>query len=174
MQSNVSDWFRMPAGLFFRCLILQNGKICFLITLSLILAGLALGLAFDYRYAIIALIIFFLLIPLEVATLYIYNGFLKTCYFNTTLHKLSLSASEIHVTMKWKNVKDESNENDESEEEEFIRNITFSKDLFSKLVVLNDSVIIRAKSNKGFLWVPLNAFENEECFTEFVNKIVKK
>lgn len=172
-QCNVSDWFRMPAALFFRCVAIQNRKYCILLTIALILVGLALGLVLDYRYAVVSLMIFLILFPLMLAIAYIYDGFLKTCYFNTTLHKISLSANEIHVIMKWKNVKENANGDGEEKEEEVIKNLTFRKDEFGKLVVLNDSVLIRAKADKGFLWIPVDAFENEECFTEFVNKIVK-
>lgn len=172
-ESRETDWFKMPSGLFLRTILLQNGKVWISVSIALIVIGMLLGVSIDYRYAIIALMILFLLIPLEIAMLYFYYGFLECCYFNAILHKLTFEGSEIKVTMKWtkREEEEEISDGESKAEEEIYRNITFNKELFCKFVVLNDSVVFHMKTKMGFLWLPISAFEDETKFTEFVKEI---
>lgn len=167
---NESDWFKMPHGNFIRTILIQNGKMWLLIPVMLILIGLVLGIVADYRFAIVGLMAFFILLPLELLFIYLYYGFLETFYFNVTLHKIILDDSEITVSMKWKKIKEIDGI---VEEEDFIKSITFKRDTFCKFIVLKDAVVLRAKAEKGFLWLPVAAFEDENQFIGFVNQIIK-
>lgn len=167
-----SDWFKMPHGIFIRTIIIQNGKKWILLSFLLILTGLILGVCIDYRFAVIALMIFFILLPVELLFIYLYYGFLENCYFNVTLHKILLLNTDIIISMKWNKI--EETDNEKVEKEDMVRDVIFNRNLFNDFIVLKDSVVFRMKSNKGFLWLPVSAFENEVRFTEFVNEVLTK
>lgn len=166
-----SNWFRMPAGLFLRTIIFQNGKtwICFFGLLVFI--GVISGIVADYRYAIIALMVLFILLPMGLLFIYLYYGFYETYYLNIILHKIIINNSEIRILMKWVN-SGEDNCTDE-DGDGFNKSISYKKELFGNLIALKDSVIILTKSSKGFIWLPVSAFDDEKSFTSFINNMIE-
>lgn len=179
-----SNWFKMPAMKFVKCIILLYGmKWLWIIIISFVLA-LTAGILFDLRFAILAGMILFILFPMELVMIYIYYGFRKECNFNVVNHRLILQRETFQIEMKfpnsWNSVNnyDTKTENREVQEDIAgdivqVKTIQFPVSQLGKYTVMTDSIVIRIKNGVGFAWIPLSSFENENKFKLFIDKIIE-
>ena len=142
-----------------------------------------LGIIFDYRFFVLALIWLFLFLPLVVAFLYFFYGMLPLTTFNTIPHIIIFNQDEVRVrVIPNKNKEKEIEKNDKSlnykedraeENSGFLQEIDPSKDFivrreqFSEMKSGGDYVLLHFKKN-GWLWLPVYAFDS---FSEFQKTI---
>lgn len=141
----------------------------------LAIPALIAGIFHDIRWLIIFLMICFILSPMLMAFLYFYHGMRPSTSSNVALHRLSFTPEGITVT-----VYAEETPNDEVSHEEASHE-TQPKPLHSALYPYSavkelstgpNAVIIRlSPPYNGFLWLPYNAFANQELFTEALRLI---
>lgn len=157
-------------------MISKFGKLPLSVVGLLLCLSLIAGLIWDYKWIIVALMIFFLLLPMLMAFLYYWYGLNSNCYFNITLHTIKIGESDVCVEMYFPIEKvsgTEANGDAETIEHKEIEYRTIRHTLsnkFGRFTVENDSIIlpIHDRNNKGFLWLPKDAFESEREYIEAV------
>ncbi len=164
-----TDWFRMPSHLFVLAVILLYGKVWIILLSSFVLIGLAAGIIIDIRYAVIACMVLFLVLPVALLLIYLYYGLKESCYFNITMHSITVKDEDIEVLMKWNKAIE--GEEDDMESVEATRSILLKRNSFSTPLILKNSILLKMNFNFGFIWLPVSAFEKEVDFINFVNKI---
>lgn len=179
-----SNWFKMPAMNFVKCIILLYGmKWVWIIIISFVLA-LTAGILFDLRFTILACMILFILFPMELVMIYIYYGFRKECNFNVVNHRFILNREMFKIEMKFPNSWNSANNHDTktenievpkeiTEDIAQVKTIEFPVSQLGKYTVMTDSIAIRIKNGVGFAWIPISAFENENQFKVFIDKIIE-
>lgn len=170
----ITEEFRMTSAKFVGEMIFRHGW-AYLLTLSLLgVAGIALGVAVDYRWFIIVLMLLFLVAPLLLALLYFYFGLRREAYVNTMPHTVAADDRGLTFNLRMSDLSDLSDESDKSDRsnnsecrEEF-----FPYSSMTPMQVGLKSVSIPLKSPaKGFLWVPVAAFVSDDKASAFLLKV---
>lgn len=162
--------FKMSSASFVKEMIFRYGGI-WLGTLSMLaVAGIALGIAIDLRWLIIALMVIFLLMPMAVAFIYYYYGLRKECYVNTVPHKLILTSDGLTARMFFSNYDENNSEQDNIR----TRDEHFPFSQMHPYRIGNDSAIIPLRTPlKGFIWIPLKAYSTPEHLRELLEIVDK-
>ena len=159
------------------------------------ITAIILSVAVDLAYAIVALMVLFILIPSMMAFLYIYYGLAPNCWMNIIEKELSLSSSGIEIKMYIKQKlesREESfgkpfdeeipteNDNPISEEND-VENVEYEIEERTKIIewheienmnVSTDNIILSIKGKpKGFLYIPISAIVN---LSKFLNELRSK
>ena len=140
--------------------------------LLLIVAVLVTCFTTDIRYAIVALMILFIIIPMLLAFLYISYGLLDNCYINIINHEMEFSNQYIkligHITTN------SEYEDDCSEKEKLIER-TIDWNSISRIIYnFNDIVIIINKPKFGFLLIPFSELQSKEEISKLLSLIKSK
>lgn len=134
------------------------------------LGGLILGIVVDLRWMVVGLMVVLIILPMIASFLYYYYGLKPECYINTVPHFFEFSEDGISVTMTFPKVEKTQSDEDadlpvskEEDSPQITRSEFFSYATMSPFVVNSKSVIIPFKTPlKGFLWIPEDAFDDEE------------
>lgn len=119
-------------------------------------AGLVLGITVDIRWLIVGLGVALIVCPMVFAFLYYYYGLRRECFVNTFTHRLLIGEDGITARLILKAA-------DESETEEEIRDEFFPYSSMTRFRIGSKSAIIPfRKPAKGFIWIPADAFVDEE------------
>lgn len=179
---------RMSSGRFLPELIFRFGGIWMLSLCIISVAGLALGIVIDLRWFVLGLMLIFVVLPMIISFMYYYYGLRRECYVNTLPHRIRMQEDGLAVTMVFKHRKEEKKEdsNQENPEEETghteepefeitEREEIFPYSMLNPMKVTSDSAMFFfRKPRKGFIWIPVNAFDDPETLSEFLERIDKK
>lgn len=79
----------------------------------------------------------------------------------------------LRVEMRFYN-RGNSEEKENLDEDEFsqISCVEFPLYQASKYNVFNNSIALRINDNKGFVWIPISAFDEDKQFKDFIDKIL--
>lgn len=143
------------------------------LTLIFFLIALLAGIFLDARFAIISCMILFLLFPMELVMIYFYYGLRKECSFNVVDHRIRIMGDSLMIEMRFFNhgnaaEKEDSDEDDTSQ----ISCVEFPLSQAGKYNVFNNSIALKINDDKGFVWIPLSAFDNDSQFKDFIDKIL--
>lgn len=162
-----------------------------LIGMSVVIAAMAIWslAADDLRIMICALIVFFIVVPMVMAFLYINHSLSPDVAFNVLPHTVSLGENGVELTIyKSTGTQDEDKEDrplddhsqDSQVEEKDKRDeevVSFSRVIpygfFGKYTVGSDCVYISI-SDRGFMYLPLSAFKNGEEMQLFLNEMASR
>lgn len=171
--------FRMGKGEFARSLFLEKGLTAVCVLGILFLIGIFFGWLVDLRFLILSAMIIFIVTPMIIGYLYYYHALGKYYHFNVVDHNISLGDNGLLVRMYFPVIKDLDMVESESGIKDWksckiieytIRYSDFSgcdSDSKSALFHIGNPV-------KGFLWLPVSAFESLEKFNDTVNKITER
>lgn len=183
---------RMSSKLMLSVLLLNYGLPWVIAALVGFAVCIVLGCAVNIRFFLLALIWIFLLTPLVIAFLYFYYGMSPLTAFNSILHKLEFSDSEIEV--KIIHLSENEEEISANEKEELLTTPEYStkenssspshsqenkthpskeykvgiKD-FHNIKSGKDYILLFFKE-KGWLWVPVAGFYSIQDFKNIAQK----
>lgn len=181
-----SEWFKMPSVFFLKSILLLYGKYLIIPFVVFFMMFIIVGIIFDYKYAIVGLMILFIVIPMIISFVYFYFGFSPYCYFNTSEHLIyNLDEKKIYIKLRFlcqdlcnteDNATSLTNETVDGVKECFrYKDFFIDKGLLKNYIVLKNSVIFKfIKEYNGFLWIPETAFENTEQFKQIILEINHK
>lgn len=200
-----TDIFRMSHGRFLKITLWRHSGLFTLLAAALIVVAIALSFFLsDWRYAVAALLILLLLVPMVLAFVYLFYGLHRNAYFNVTDHRLVFRNDGVQIKMYFKNRNEltedkwcEWNERGEKQSAErrtddatnTNRSNTHVDDMPDKIVdfmidyscldryyIMGDSVFYPMKSDDvgGLLWLPAGAFGNDSSFSMALNIIKNK
>lgn len=126
-----------------------------MLSLSLIgVAALIIGITIDIRWFIVGLMVVLIVMPMLFAFLYYYYGLRRECYVNTITHRIIFKPEGINVNLIF---------HDKDSEDIHERDEFFAYSEMQPFEIGSKSVTIPfRKPKKGFLWIPADAFENDE------------
>ncbi|MDE7403300.1 MAG: hypothetical protein K2M87_07815 [Muribaculaceae bacterium] len=156
-----------------------------MLALSLIgVAGLVLGIAIDVRWLLGALLVLFVVAPLLIMFLYFAIATRNGNSVNTTNHYFTVKNSGLECVILLPPLKDNvsdstssdanvSEENHDTELEK--RSVMFEYNRLAPFRIGSDAVIIPLKKpEKGFLWIPADAFPEPADMTEMLQLLDQK
>lgn len=163
--------FKMSKGEFARKMFQLWGVIPAALLSIVFILGVAAGLVLDIRYIIVSAMAVFILFPMVILFLYYYHGLNRDSYFNIVSHNLTFCDSGVKITMFFTSESEESEECKTDVEVETKEVTSFIKwDEIGKYRVYTDSVVYPVgKPVRGFIWLPLSAFENIDAFKSAID-----
>lgn len=172
-----TDRFRLRTSQFFTRLVYLHGTLPIATVLVLLLVAVVFAFALDYRFAIVALMVVFLIAPLAMAWLYLNCGFHADASFNVSWHTLSVGPDAIEITLL-KPIYGKVEE-DEEEHEPVERIVGWSKGktlrydsgMLRPYLTGGDGITVPLSGGKGFIAVPRSAFGDDESYKNFVDRI---
>lgn len=175
-----SGLFRMNGSRFAAEMVFRYGGVWISLLMIAALAGIVLGITIDWRWLVVGLMVVFILCPMALSFLYYMHGIRKECYINTVLHKVTPETDAIRITAYFKSAAEREDENDDDskvkgEAEEVIREYEFPYAELRPYTVGSKSVTLRFKGKrKGFIWLPLEAYENPRDMAKVLEYIDSK
>lgn len=145
------------------------------ITLAfLALPALAAGIFIDLRWLIVFLMILFLVTPMLMVFLYFYHGLRQSTASNIVEHKLLFTQTGI-IFRLFEKAEDEENSEEEKREKWSVRSEKFyAYDQVTNYKTAYDGVLLMLTApEKGFIWLPYNAFHKPSLFQEAINCLKK-
>ena len=198
-----TERFRLDTSPFFTRLVYLHGTLPISLILILILSAVVLAFALDVKFAIVALMIVFLIAPLAMAWLYLYWGMRAEARFNVTWHTLTVERDGVTVTLL-KPVYETVDEDDYLPKSESVEKISenlsiksseedpdnppirekitgwiksselrFDREKIGKYLYGGDGITIPVCDGKGFIAVPRSVFTTEEEYKNFILQIDK-
>jgi hypothetical protein len=173
MESKV---YRMGGGSFALEMLFRYAGIWMLLLSVTALTGIILGITIDLRWFVIGLMVVFVVIPMVLAFLYYYFGLRRECFINTIPHTVVVNNAGVTVRMHLPdNGSDEpgaEGSSAESDKEPRIREEFFPYVQMQPYRIGSKSVIIPLRTPaKGFIWIPADAFEEQEELAEALQLI---
>lgn len=140
---------------FLKILLLKDGMTALIVCGIILIAGIVLGIVVDYYILIATMMFLFIVIPGILMFLYFSNSLKRLTILNTTPHLLSLTKDGVEILLS-----------------ETGRTTILPYDEIEGYYVYGESVVINGNDRKaGWLWLPLDAFENEEEMKWFLNQL---
>ncbi len=183
--------FRMERSRLSATLLVLYGKWT-LVILGIITIGLlCCGILFDVRWVIVALMVIFIVSPAILCYLYFFHGFRKSTVVNSIPHTLIFTPDALIAKVLKRIEEDESTKeeatviedqiskkeersNGEEKFEEHYR-LTFPYGSIKSCIPGRQGYIISLLApEKGFLWMPYDAFPNQQDLTEVTAHLRKK
>ena len=146
-----SGIFKMSATNFMLTFIFRYAWI-WILALSMVgVAGLVTGIVIDLRWFIVGLMIILIVLPMIAAYLYYSFALRVECFVNTVNHTVSCGVTSLEVKMYF---------DDKKTRSEFFE----YSDLNMFQINAQSLTIPFAGKKKGYIWIPMSAFENEDEF----------
>lgn len=158
--------FRMGRKEFAAQMVWMYGKSWILIFALLLVPALIAGIFFDIRWIIVFFMLLFLVAPMLLTMFYLYHGLRPVSASNAVDHKLTFLPEGVRVTL-YNRRRDDSGE--EKMEKGIERSIPYS-DMKGYTVGLSSVVIPIDGKDKGFLWVPEEAFPDAKAFESAIQE----
>lgn len=174
MQSAV---FRMGKGNLASHLLMMHGVLWLICMSVLALLALVSCLFVDLRWGVVFLMIVFLIAPMVLAFLFFFYGLQQFTAVNTVYHSIALTDEGmiINVYDKKRQDKGNSDEKDSKGQNEGFDLLLTYKVSYSDLGRINvgmKSVTFPVREKgKGFVWIPMNAFDDSRAFSDFIGLI---
>ena len=148
-------------------LFMQNGIPWLILAFAGILIFIVLGLVLDLRFFVLALIWVFLVIPLLVAFLYFFYGMQPLTAFNTIPHKILFDSSELRIQIIPYEEEKDTYEEEEIQTGNHVKDyVVFNNEL--KEIKSGGNYVILFFKNKGWLWLPLYAFDTYDTYKTII------
>ncbi|MDE6753434.1 MAG: hypothetical protein K2J82_02360 [Muribaculaceae bacterium] len=159
----MTDIFRMSGSTFIRLMIGRYGLPWISTAVFLSLGILILAFTVDIRWLIVFLMILFLFIPLVAAFFYFQQGLKEITVLNTISHRLIFRQDEMKIECY----------NDPEDVPSFIKTLPYSD--FSRYLIGGNYLMVPLKdSRRGFVWIPANAFSQNEMLKKAVDMLYEK
>ncbi len=156
----VTEKFKLSQSKFIRMLIALIGNRWLWIPIFLILISATLSIIYDWRFAIVTLMVILILTPMLLAFFYIYYGLAEGCWQNILDHQLSFHKDKVEVKL-FIDKKIGYDEDERIETIEKIISTPYSE--IKRLKFMSDGFVIEFNSIPyGFLYVPFTSIENIE------------
>ncbi len=166
-ESLTSRIFVMGRREFGRQLLLLHGMPWVAAFLLALIPVLLLGIFHDLRWIIVFFMLICLVLPMLTFFLYFYHGMRASTVTNIVPHSLRIDDEGITVTLF-----DLSEDEDGVTRHNFRSERQFPFRLFKRYITGYSCVILPLKSpEKGFLWLPLSAFADNDEFIHAVKTI---
>lgn len=156
-----SGLFRMGRKRFARYLFFSKALIWCGVIGALTIPALIAAFFGDIRWIIVFFMLICLVAPMLTVFLYFYHGLNPVTVLNTVTHKILFSPSGLTVEIFDDNKDEDNNPVYVLRYKKFIPYSAFGK----VLTDLNAFSIAVKDSDKGFLWIPIEAFSSREDFT---------
>ncbi len=164
--------FKMNGKSFALEMISTYGKKWIALLLVLSLPALAAGIFHDLRWIVVFFMIICLVAPLMLSFLYFYYGLSPLASFNVASHSLKFIENGILVTV-FNIVADPDNEESSKYQDHYSTLIPYNR--FSSYTSGTSSVTLLPRSpEKGFLWVPCDAFKSNQDFQDAIFMLLEK
>lgn len=137
----------------------------------------------DLRWLVIFFMILLIVLPMVVCFLYYYYGLEEWALFNSQNHSLTINKNGVGVTIYYRAINSQNEEessekiNEQQGETSDIneRSFVIPKKAFKEHEIWGNALFVRLMNKnkvlKGFIWIPVEAFEGVEEFKEFCNKL---
>ena len=144
------------------------------------LVALVASFAFDYRIFIVAMMFLLLLVPMMLMMLYYRYGLKGECYVNVVPHRIRAEEGRVRVFVApFPPAADEENENENAPESDRCvdaewKVVDYDPRWLGPYTVGSDYVVFPfLPPREGFLYIPSEAFENDEEFASMVKRIAR-
>lgn len=127
-----------------------------------------LGFCINFKFFILSLIWIFLLVPLVVTFLYFFYGMKTLTTFNCMPHKIIFEDQDIKINISDLN-KNQEIETEKNEAPLIEKSYSINPSLIKEIKTGNGYYIMNSEK-KGWLWVPVDAFQSKDM----IEKIIKK
>lgn len=171
----VTRVFKADKARFAGLLLERHGQSWIYCGFLLFFIAVVFGFALDYRIFIVAVLLVCIVAPALLLILYYNYGMKGENFLNVLEHRMELNTDSISLFLKVKGDEeieedDEENEGEPVKEEWKVYEYPISS--FGRYSVGKDYVVFPFKSPKeGFLYLPLDAFENQNDFMEAIKMI---
>lgn len=145
-------------------MLILYGQPIILILFLTALTSLIAGIVSDIRWAIVSLMIVFIFTPAILCYLYFFHGLRRTTAINSIDHILNFSQEELSVDalQHIDTEKEDQEEGDEKPEYKKIYRLSYPYTLIDSCKPSRTGYVIRMLApEKGFLWLPYDAFETQ-------------
>lgn len=172
-----TERFRLGTGAFFTRLVYLHGTLPISVVIVLFSVAVILAFALDSRFAIVAVMVALLIVPLAMSSLYFSHGLLPDYSFNVSWHKLKVTNEGIEIIL-FKPIYEIVRDEDSDEEKEKLvkweeaKRMKYDRTTFGGILTGGDGITIPVKGKKGMIAVPRNAFATLQDYENFVVKIV--
>lgn len=173
-----TEIFRIGRRRFAMLLFERHGQIWIFGGFFLIIVAIILGFAVDYRLFILALLLVCLVAPALLMVMYYNYGLKGENFLNVLDHRIEIDQDCITLLLRVKGEADsdpDGQEQKERNEKEEWRDYVYPFSSFGNYSVGKDYVVFpMLKPKEGFLYLPVEAFFNQEEFSEAVKRISKR
>lgn len=141
--------------------------------------GIFLGLIFDLRIALMALMVVLIIMPMIIGLLYYVHALSRECFINRLAHTVAVRDNNLIVTLYIREAKDNEAEqsadnptDSKKEKEPGKDDCRTREEVFTPREIKgwelkpSGGYISLAGKNKGFLYVPFDAFDDDGDFKE--------
>ncbi len=136
----------------------------------LLLASLTAAIFIDLRWAVVFLMLLFIITPAMFAFLYYFHGLKQGCVANVIDHQITFEENGLVVTL-FKKCED----TEESADTQFLPATSFSIEYssFPRFDTgMNSVTLLFGKQRKEFLWIPISAFSTPIVFNKAMEIII--
>ena len=156
-----------PAKKMLTLLSLNDGKIWLYIACIGIFVFLILGISTDPRFFILALMWFFLIIPMGIAFLYFYYGLRPLTVLNAVRHKVIFEGDNIQILL----MENEASSESESQTPQSSRCVAAKS---FKGIKNGGEYILMDFGKEGWLYLPVSAFYSLDDFKDIIDNYTKR
>ncbi|MBD5189700.1 MAG: hypothetical protein HDS95_05415 [Bacteroidales bacterium] len=169
-----TDIFKADKKRFAMLLLERHGQSWLFGGFFLFLTAMILGFTVDYRIFILALLLVCLIAPALLLILYYNYGMRGENFLNVLDHRIEIGSDMLSLFLKIKGGENEEADEENEPQEEW-RRYDYPFSCFGNYSVGKDYVVFPLLAPKaGFLYLPLDAFDNHISFSEAVKRISKK
>lgn len=148
--------YRMPHSVFLRKCFLLYGKKWLVILPLVALVFFLAGIFLDMRWAIVALMVVFLISPMVIAMLYYSIGMRKECAMNVIDHLVRIYSDRIEMDVF---------RSDPDSEDESVFSVSYTDEELNGMTLGLDEIFLKVgEKGRGFIWIPRSAFAEESVF----------
>lgn len=179
MDAILTDIFKMKRRDFLLAMVAFYGKPWLATGCLLLLATLTASVFFDLRWAVVFLMLLFIVTPAMFAFLYYFHGLKPGCVANVIEHRITFEDTRLAVTLFKRVETDEGPEPASAQTatppSQFLPASSFFVDYSSFLrfeTGLNSVTFPLGDGRKGFLWVPASAFSAPGDFEKALGIVI--
>lgn len=167
MQPLTTTDIKMAPKKMFHVLLMRYGLFWIIFALAGIVVFVVLGCLLNLKFLILALIWIFMILPILMAFLYFFYGLEPLTAFNCIPHKIFFRSGSLSVRLM--DIEDQEIVEAEKEKKDYIAKREDFKEMMS-----GPGYVLLFFKKIGFLWVPVNAFDNLDSFHTAINTFVNE
>lgn len=160
---------RMGKTTFFKEMLKLYGAPWILVFFLMLLAAAVLSVIHDLRWIIVALMIVCITAPMMLAFFYIFHGMKPVTVINSLPHTLSFGDDGITAVLLTQHKNEETNE---TEYIELSRQLLPYSGIKRYKSGLTSIILPFENGNKGFIWLPVSAFDDKNGMLEAMDKVI--
>ncbi len=169
MEHIKTNVLRMSKTVFFKEMLKLYGAPWILVFLLILITAAVLSVIHDLRWIIVALMIVCITAPMMLAFFYIFHGMKPLTVINSLPHTLSFEDDGITATLLSQHKNEETNE---TEYTELSRRFLPYSEIRSYKSGVTSIILPFEKGDKGFIWLPVSAFDEENGLLDAMNKVI--